>query len=152
MKSEDEHFIELSFRAMGFRKIPTEIYTMSQLKILVFSGNEKLEGELKLSGFPELTKLSVSDTRLSKLNELKACIQLTDLFIYNSSISELPGLDKLQNLERLEAQNSGLRSLQGLDKLPNLRRVDVRGCPIDQVKDAAIIANLKARRNLIFVI
>ncbi|WNE40895.1 MAG: hypothetical protein mread185_000352 [Mycoplasmataceae bacterium] len=66
------------------------------------SENKKLEGELLIDNFPNLTEVNVRDAeRITKLTIID-CPKVKEILAYNNQITEIEGIDKLSELRKLD--------------------------------------------------
>ncbi|GHA43240.1 hypothetical protein ACFFLZ_12215 [Photobacterium aphoticum] len=97
----------------------------STLKLFDFSGVENK----RMPEFPndsELLELYISNTSISKINELENLGELKMLSIYSMPLKEISGIEGLHKLERLDIEYTDLDKIQGLGKLNKLTYLKLR--------------------------
>ena len=104
---------------------------------------EKPTGELTSADLGKVTKLTISESKLTDVKDLENLTQLKELKVLDNKLTKVPaGLEKLTKLESLDLSVGKLTEVKGLEKLTQLKYLWITGNPdltraqIDQLQKA----------------
>ena len=104
---------------------------------------EKPTGDLTSVDLGKVTKLTISESKLTDVKDLENLTQLKELKVLDNKLTKVPaGLEKLTKLESLDLSVGKLTEVKGLEKLTQLKYLWITGNPdltraqIDQLQKA----------------
>ena len=104
---------------------------------------EKPTGDLTSADLGKVTKLTISESKLTDVKDLENLTQLKELKVLDNKLTKVPaGLEKLTKLESLDFSVGKLTEVKGLEKLTQLKYLWITGNPdltkaqIDQLQKA----------------
>ena len=104
---------------------------------------EKPMSDLTSADLGKVTKLTISESKLTDVKDLENLTQLKELKVLDNKLTKGPaGLEKLTKLESLDFSVGKLTEVKGLEKLTQLKYLWITGNPdltraqIDQLQKA----------------
>mgnify|MGYP000045516872 CR=1 FL=1 len=130
---------------LDYRLSPADFVALEGELVLAGYGLEETEG---LQYCRNISRLDLSDNRITNLYDLQELLHLEELLLSHNRIEELEYLKELRNLEILDLSFNEIEDISVLLKLDNLKFVDLRGNPMRQ---SGLIKELQ-RRGVVVVI
>jgi internalin A len=101
---------------------------------LDLSGNQLTEVPKGLEKLTQLTRLWLSQNKLTSVKGLEKLTKLEHLYIYDNQLTDVKGLEKLTKLTELDLGNNKLTDVKGLEKCTQLTYLDLLSNQLTDVK------------------
>lgn len=114
-----------------------------RVELFKWGGGEiKLTGNITIKDMKTITKVTIRDTGIKTLEDLKYCTNLEKLIVYESQISDISSLKGLTNLQRLELNDNNIKDITCISELINLHYLDMSGNQINNISGLEKLTNL----------
>ncbi|BAY84083.1 leucine-rich repeat-containing protein [Calothrix parasitica NIES-267] len=135
--------VEILLKKAGTQDCQQANRKLSNLTRLYLWDSDKQISDLKpLSGFTNLTYLSLWGNQISDLKPLSSLTNLTYLNLARNQISDLKPLSNLTNLTYLNLWKNQVSDVKPLSDLTNLTNLDIDRNQISDIKPISSLTNL----------
>ena len=139
--------VEVLLKEAGTQNCQQANRKLSNLTRLSLWGSDKEISDLKpLSGFTNLTYLSIWGNQISDIKPLSGLTNLTDLNLAGNQISDIKPLSSLTNLTNLNLWKNQISDIKPLSNLTNLTTLDIDSNQISDIKSLSSLTKLEELR------